>query len=211
MLENAVVECPHCASNLVVTAMRFQSERLCVFCLCSDCRRDCICRSTGDESGRCGPNTYKFAEPVNRSSDPMSRIVIRSISADSRICDLIEGLSQREGFEIESFDSAEAFLRRSDLFEAGCTIIDDHRGGRDAAHVLGELRRMRCHIPVLIVNQDRDLRSAVQGFQNGAFDVLVKPCSNIEIAAALKRAICCDLRQCACDHRPRESDRRAIE
>ncbi len=97
---------------------------------------------------------------------------------------IVHGLRQ-EGHVVDWSRDGEAGCRLAldGPFEA--IILDLMLPGRDGLSVLGEVRRLRRHVPVLILSAKSDVADRVTGLSAGADDYLTKPFSFAELLARL--------------------------
>ena len=117
----------------------------------------------------------------------MSRVWI--VDDDNSIRWVLEKALSQEGFEVESFASANMMLQRLDFDEPDTIISDIRMPEMDGIELLDKLQVSHPNLPVIIMTAHSDLDSAVNAYQQGAFEYLPKPFDIDEAIALAKRAV----------------------
>jgi len=94
-----------------------------------------------------------------------------------------------EGFSVEEFDSAEAFLARSEPPVEGCIVLDVTMPGLDGLELQTRLRDAGRDLPIVFVTGYGDIPMSVQAIKAGATDFLTKPVNSRVLIAAVRTAI----------------------
>ena len=111
------------------------------------------------------------------------------VDDDAGIQQSLQVLLQSSGYEARSFLSAEAFLADYYPDQQGCLLLDLRMPGMSGEELLRELRRRKCHLPVIVLSGHGDVPIAVQMMKLGAFDFLVKPVAYPSLLDRLQQAI----------------------
>lgn len=93
------------------------------------------------------------------------------------------------GFEVESFESGEAFLKVAAQLEPGCVLLDVRLGAMDGLAVQQALKDKGVVLPVIIITGHGDVGLAVRAMKAGAVDFLEKPFEKAAVVAALEQAL----------------------
>lgn len=117
----------------------------------------------------------------------MNRVWI--VDDDNSIRWVLEKALSQEGFEVESFASANLMLQRLDHDEPDTIISDIRMPEMDGMDLLDKLQVSHPQLPVIIMTAHSDLDSAVNAYQQGAFEYLPKPFDIDEAIALTKRAV----------------------
>ncbi len=117
----------------------------------------------------------------------MNRVWI--VDDDNSIRWVLEKALSQEGFEVESFASANLMLQRLDFDEPDTIISDIRMPEMDGMDLLDKLQVSHPQLPVIIMTAHSDLDSAVNAYQQGAFEYLPKPFDIDEAIALTKRAV----------------------
>jgi len=94
-----------------------------------------------------------------------------------------------EGFNVEEFDSAEAFLARVEPPVEGCIVLDVSMPGLDGLELQTRLRDAGRDLPIVFVTGYGDIPMSVQAIKAGATDFLTKPVNSRVLIAAVRTAI----------------------
>lgn len=117
----------------------------------------------------------------------MNRVWI--VDDDNSIRWVLEKALSQEGFEVESFASANLMLQRLDYDEPDTIISDIRMPEMDGMELLDKLQVSHPQLPVIIMTAHSDLDSAVNAYQQGAFEYLPKPFDIDEAITLAKRAV----------------------
>ena len=93
------------------------------------------------------------------------------------------------GFTVETFASAEAFLKTIGNGRAGCVVADVRMPGMDGIELVSELTRRSLSIPIILISGHADVPMAVAGIKAGAEDFIEKPLDDAKLVAAINRAL----------------------
>lgn len=93
------------------------------------------------------------------------------------------------GFEVESFESGEAFLKAAPHLAPGCVLLDVRLGAMDGLAVQQALKDKGVILPVIIITGHGDVGLAVRAMKAGAVDFLEKPFEKTTVIASLEQAL----------------------
>lgn len=96
---------------------------------------------------------------------------------------------ESEGFEIEAFDSCEAFLNSYHWRSDACLVLDMHFAGMGGLELQEHLRAIDSSLPVVIISGSSGISEAVQTMKQGASDFVEKPVAQATLLAAIRRAL----------------------
>jgi FixJ family two-component response regulator len=118
--------------------------------------------------------------------DPLP--VVHVVDDDPSLSRAVSRRLEAEGFEVVTFDSAEAFL--SALTDGpGCVVLDLRMPGAGGLDVQEALARRADPLPVVFLTGHGDVHSSVRAMKAGAVDFLTKPVTGDELVEAVRRAI----------------------
>lgn len=106
---------------------------------------------------------------------------------DRDMAALLAELAQDEGFDPETFNdglAAETALRRE---TADVLLTDLRLPQRDGIQLLQVVRAQSSPIPVVLITGFATVQDTVQAFQQGAFDIILKPFEPNQIRLVLRR------------------------
>lgn len=107
----------------------------------------------------------------------------------------LRGLSRRlvaEGYQVESFGSAQEFLTRRRSDAPGCAVLDLQMSGAGGLELQEALAQAEEPLPVIFLTGYGDVSSSVSAMKRGAVDFLTKPVRGAELLDAIKRALARD-------------------
>ena len=94
-----------------------------------------------------------------------------------------------EGWAVETFESAEAFLARPRGAVAGCLVLDVTMPGLDGLALQRRLADEGWSLPIVFVTGHGDIPMSVRAMKAGATDFLTKPVPAQVLIAAIREAI----------------------
>ena len=115
--------------------------------------------------------------------------VIYIVDDDAAVRESIVALLKLRDLETRAFDSAEAFLRKADLGQSGCVVLDIRMSGMSGLELLAHLREKGSQLPVIMVTAHADIPTAVKAMKQGADTFLEKPCSETELWSAIEEVL----------------------
>ena len=98
-------------------------------------------------------------------------------------------LLRAEGFAVSDFASAEEFLAAYDPAAPGCLLLDMAMPGLDGLAVQEILAERGGCLPVVFLTGRADVPMCALAMKRGALDFLTKPVNDVELIAAIRRAI----------------------
>ncbi len=117
--------------------------------------------------------------------------VVHVVDDDPSFLRAISRRLEAAGFDVEPFDSAEAFLARPSDF-AGCAVVDLKLGGLSGLELQEALVGTADPLPVIFLSGHGDIHSSVRAMKRGAVDFLTKPVSGDDLVDAVRRDIALD-------------------
>jgi FixJ family two-component response regulator len=98
-------------------------------------------------------------------------------------------LLSTHGFEVTSYESAEALLAEISVAPPDCVIADLAMPGLNGLDLQKSLAQLELDFPIVFVTGAGDIRSSVTAMRAGAVDFLAKPVEQQELVDAVHRAI----------------------
>lgn len=92
------------------------------------------------------------------------------------------------GWAVESFSNAEAFLKADKPDRHGCVLVDAVMPGMDGMALLAELRPHAQRLPAIMVTGHGDVRMAVRAMTAGAMDFVEKPIVRSDLLRSITHA-----------------------
>jgi two-component system copper resistance phosphate regulon response regulator CusR len=114
----------------------------------------------------------------------VSRVLI--VEDEERIASFVEKGLRASGFSTEVAHSGNDATALASTIEFDLVILDLGLPDRDGIDVLGELRRNKPRLPVIILTARDTIRDTVAGLEGGADDYVTKPFSFEELLARVR-------------------------
>jgi FixJ family two-component response regulator len=110
------------------------------------------------------------------------------VDDDPLVLRSIERVLRANGFDVETFATPEAFLRRPAHAGAACVLLDLVMPGLSGLDVQAAMARDDVRWPVIFLSGRGDIPSTARAMREGAVDFLVKPPAEAELVDAVRRA-----------------------
>jgi FixJ family two-component response regulator len=115
--------------------------------------------------------------------------IVFVVDDDSSIREAIESLVKLAGLRVESFGSAQEFLRaeRPDL--PGCVVLDVELPGLSGLDLQRELATHGIKLPIIFITGYGDIPMSVSAMKAGALEFLTKPFRDQDLLDAIQQAL----------------------
>ncbi len=117
----------------------------------------------------------------------MSRILI--IDDDPAFCTLLRNFLNKQGFETEETYSAKEGIREVYEESYDIVLIDYRLPDMDGLELLKNIKKRYFHLPVIIMTNYSNIKTAVKAMQLGAFEYVTKPINPDEIHLSITKAL----------------------
>jgi FixJ family two-component response regulator len=111
------------------------------------------------------------------------------VDDDPAVLKALSRVLREEGWGVEGFASAEAFLARSERPAVGCLVLDVSMPGLDGLELQQRLTAAGESFPIVFVTGHGDIPMSVRAIKAGASDFLTKPVRARALVAAIHAAI----------------------
>jgi two-component system response regulator FixJ len=101
--------------------------------------------------------------------------VVCVIDDDGAARDSLAFLLETDGFVVEAYESAVAFIDAGPPTRGSCIVTDVRMPGMDGIALLRRLRELNDNRPVIVVTGHADIPLAIEAIGSGAFDFIEKP------------------------------------
>jgi RNA polymerase sigma factor (sigma-70 family) len=126
----------------------------------------------------------------------MSReLTVFVVDDDQAMRNSLKWLIESVGMQVETFDSAQAFLDAYYPARGGCLLVDVRMPGMSGLELQAYLRRREIGIPVIIITGHGDVSMAVKAMKVGAVDFIEKPFDDEELLNSIRNALQHDQKQ----------------
>jgi len=123
---------------------------------------------------------------------PTPEQIIYLVDDDEALRDSLVWLLESQGFKVEAFASAEAFLRAWRPEFNGCLLLDVRMPGMSGLELHERLRAHYCTLPVIFITGHGDVPMAVAALKKGAFHFIEKPFNDHDLVDLVEKALATD-------------------
>jgi FixJ family two-component response regulator len=111
------------------------------------------------------------------------------VDDDPAVLKALSRVLRTEGWGVETFASAEAFLARSEHTAVACLVLDVSMPGLDGLELQRRLTATGVSFPIVFVSGHGDIPMSVRAIKAGASDFLTKPVGAQALVVAIHVAI----------------------
>jgi FixJ family two-component response regulator len=111
------------------------------------------------------------------------------VDDDDAVRDSLGMFLDAVGFTVETFESAEAFLRRLNGTKRSVLVLDQRLGGMSGLELQAELVRRGVQLPTIFITGHGDAQMSATAMKQGAIDVLNKPFHNDALLASIHKGL----------------------
>ena len=101
--------------------------------------------------------------------------IVFVVDADVSVRESLERLIRREGWEPETFASAQEFLIRPRPLASSCLVLDVSLPDLNGLDLQKRLALERTEMPIMFITGHGDVPTTVQAMKAGAVEFLMKP------------------------------------
>jgi DNA-binding NtrC family response regulator len=117
----------------------------------------------------------------------MTRLLV--IDDDEASCRLVRAIFKADGFEVLFAHAGVSGLRRAATDDPDLLILDLELPRLDGLEVLERLKRTKPGLPIVMLTNRAEVKTAMRATQLGAFDYLTKPVDPDDLIAVVRRAL----------------------
>jgi FixJ family two-component response regulator len=118
--------------------------------------------------------------------------IVFVVDDDPSIRDALTSLIRSVGLGVETFGSAQAFLRHPRPDASGCLVLDVRLPGLSGLDLQRELAAAQITMPIIFITGHGDIPMTVQAMKAGAVEFLTKPFRDQDLLDAIAQAIARD-------------------
>ena len=115
--------------------------------------------------------------------------VVFVVDDDASVRSSLKFLLGTVGLHVESFDSADSFLRKSLPDAPGCLVLDVRLPGLSGLDFQRELAAKKINIPIVFLTGHGDIPMSVRAMKAGAIEFLTKPFRDQDLLDAVRIAL----------------------
>jgi len=118
-----------------------------------------------------------------------SDTVVYVVDDDEAMRQSLGFLLRAAAVDVQTFESATAFLDALPRLRPGCLVTDVRMPGMSGIDLLRHLRDRKIAMPVIVITGHGDVPLAVEAMKGGAVDFLEKPFDDEVLLAAIRSAL----------------------
>jgi FixJ family two-component response regulator len=126
---------------------------------------------------------------VGSSSMSAAASVVFIVDDDVSVRESLELLIQNEGWQPETFASAQEFLDRPRSLVPSCLVLDISLPGLNGLELQTRVASERTPLPIIFITGHGDVPKTVQAMKAGAIEFLTKPFSDEALLNAVRHAL----------------------
>jgi PAS domain S-box-containing protein len=115
--------------------------------------------------------------------------VVFVVDDDVSIRESLELLIGNQGWRVETFESAQAFLARDRIFVPNCLVLDVSLPDLNGLDLQKRIAAERSDMPIIFIAGRGDVPTTVQAMKAGAVEFLTKPFRDEALLDAIRQAI----------------------
>src|SRR5215468_6263343 len=115
--------------------------------------------------------------------------IVFVVDDDVSVRESLELLIHHEGWQAETFKSADEFLSRPRALVPSCLILDLSLPDLSGLELQKRISTERMHMPIIFITGHGDIPSTVQAMKAGAVEFLTKPFEDDTLLAAVRQAL----------------------
>src|SRR5262245_57476016 len=118
-----------------------------------------------------------------------SRPTVFVVDDEPEIRNSLRWLIESVDLAVETFESGQEFLDRTDLTRPGCVVLDVRMPEMGGLELQSRLIQANSVLPMIIISAYADVEMAVRALQNGALHFLEKPFSDQVLLDRVQEAL----------------------
>ena len=115
--------------------------------------------------------------------------IVFVVDDDISVRESLEALIRHEGWQVETFMSAQEFLDRPRQFAPSCLVLDISLPGLNGLELQKRVAVERPDMPIIFITGHGDIPMTVQAMKGGAAEFLTKPLGDEALLGAIWSAI----------------------
>ncbi len=115
--------------------------------------------------------------------------VVFVVDDDDAVRESLAFLLKSVGLRVESFASAQDFLKQYNAARAGCLVLDIRMPGMSGLELQDKLNQMDSMLPIIFITGHGDVPMAVKAIKAGAADFVQKPFRDQELIDRIREVL----------------------
>jgi FixJ family two-component response regulator len=115
--------------------------------------------------------------------------IVYVVDDDSSVREAIKSLIRSVGLRVETFGTAQEFLKSARPDAPGCVVLDVRLPGLSGLDLQRELAANGINLPVIFITGHGDIPMSVRAMKAGALEFLTKPFRDQDLLDAIQQAL----------------------
>ena len=120
---------------------------------------------------------------------PAAMPIVFVVDDDISVRESLELLIRTEGWQPETFASAQEFLDRPRIFAPSCLVLDVSLPGLNGLELQKRVAVERSDMPIIFITGHGDVPMTVQAMKAGAVEFLTKPFGDSALLSAIRQSL----------------------
>jgi FixJ family two-component response regulator len=133
--------------------------------------------------------TSTLGNEVGSSLVATARSIVFVVDDDVWVRESLETLIRDEGWQPETFASAQEFLDRPRVFTPSCLVLDISLPGLNGLELQKRVAAERTDLPIIFLTGHGDIPMSVGAMKAGAVEFLTKPFNDEVLLTAIRQAL----------------------
>jgi FixJ family two-component response regulator len=134
-------------------------------------------------------STSTLGHEVGSSPMATAKSIVFIVDDDAWVRESLETLIQDQGWQPETFASAQEFLDRPRTFTPSCLVLDISLPGLNGLELQKRVAAERTDLPIIFVTGHGDIPMTVGAMKAGAVEFLTKPFNDEVLLTAIRQAL----------------------
>ena len=132
---------------------------------------------------------HVFGRELSAPEQSRATPIVFVVDEDISVRESLELLIENEGWQPETFASAQEFLERPKAMAPCCLILDISLPGLSGLELQRRVVLERKYMPIIFVTRHADVPTTVEAMKGGAVEFLTKPFSEEVLLRAIREAL----------------------
>jgi FixJ family two-component response regulator len=115
--------------------------------------------------------------------------LVAIVDDDDSMRSALQGLLKSARLPVQSFASAEEFLKSGQHQQIACLIADIRMPGMSGLELQAQLNAKRCRIPIIFITAHGDEKMRMQALRAGAVEFMAKPFNDEALLESVRAAL----------------------
>jgi FixJ family two-component response regulator len=134
-------------------------------------------------------STSTLGHEVGSSPMATAKSIVFIVDDDAWVRESLETLIQDQGWQPETFASAQEFLDRPRVSTPSCLVLDISLPGLNGLELQKRVAAERTDMPIIFITGHGDIPMSVGAMKAGAVEFLTKPFNDEVLLAAIREAL----------------------